>query len=99
MYFNFDFTTLSGTTGYNFNFESIVTYFSVLYDNYYTSIWCDPNASINSGNIYLGRTNELLVVKIENKIPRLVDHYTTTISGSINEALTAEDIVDINIVM
>lgn len=64
----------------------------------YNSVWADPNANINSGNVYVTTTSSgasFSVVDLQNDL--LIDCYTTTISGSYDEALESENIEDLNI--
>jgi len=95
---NFDFDTPGYIPdSYNFNFGLDTYVYSVLAgtSNNFTAIWADPTANLSTGKIYIASPAAFSIVN--NTV--LFDYYTTTYSGAANEALTQEDIVDINIVM
>ena len=64
----------------------------------YSSVWADPTANIQSGNVYVGTTGSgsaFSVVALEHNV--LIDCYSTTLSGSWKESLEGEEIKDINV--
>jgi hypothetical protein len=68
------------------------------YSTNYLAVWADPTANIQSGSMYVSTTSSgaaFSVVNLEHNV--LVDCYTTTLSGTYDEPLEDEDIIDINV--
>lgn len=61
--------------------------------NVFTSIWCEPTASLTSGRFYATRTTDLSIVKNS----KVVDYYTTERQGASEDTLDSGDIVDISV--
>jgi len=106
--FNFgysgDFTDLTftkisiGISG-DFEFGSGVLLFPILFgiNNNFNSIWADPSASLTSGRFYLGRPEDLTIIKYANGQVFIEDYYSKTFEGATKDKLKAEDSVDINV--
>ena len=68
------------------------------YSQNYNSVWADPHANIETGNVYVTTTGSgasFSVVDLQNDV--LIDCYTVTISGSYDEPLDSDDVKDLNI--
>jgi len=64
----------------------------------FTSVWADPTASINSGNLYVatnGAGASFSVVDLSRTV--LTDSYLIDKKGGFDEVLERTDIIDINI--
>lgn len=101
---NFNFTESGYVPSYNFNFglDWVPSYFHILAgtSNNFTAIWADEDASMdNSKKMYVASASAFSVVVLNDPDSVLFNYYTTTHSGAGNEALTQEDIKDINIVI
>jgi len=98
MAYNFNFTD-SGYVPDNYDFdfgaEEVVTIYNVLagINNNFTAIWADADAGLYTGKIYIA---SLAAFSIVNDTV-LIDYYTTTHKGAVNETLEQNDIKDINI--
>jgi hypothetical protein len=94
-----DFESASAYVGavYDFDFGAGVFVYSVLRgtDNVFTSIWCDPDASISSCRLYITTSGTLHVIKTENGNTVIEDYYDSVNGGRADEVLKSDDIIDI----
>lgn len=90
----FDFTEADHDPSYDFNFGPLYKILKGLTNNF-IAIWADPTAGLYSGKFYVASENEFSI--INSAIHDVEDYYTTSHSGTVNEALKAEDIVDLNV--
>ena len=97
---NFNFTEHSAETDYDFNFGGRVSVYKILrgYNNKFNSIWADNNSSLKNNCIYIGRKEDLTIVKTKNSQVFIDDYYSKTSAGGTNEKLKSDDVVDINVV-
>lgn len=98
--FNFDVADYVSPAPLEANFDFAIAVFYVLAgnSNIFTAIWADANASKRSGKMYAlsyGPGAALSVVDIEQK--NLYDYYTQNSSGRVDETLTDNDTVDLNV--
>lgn len=96
---DFDFTEGGYVPSSSFNFGGGVFVYSVLKGvlNYFSSIWADPDAGLDTGKMYVASQGTGAAFSIVDlSLNTVVDYYTTTHIGAANEALIAEDIVDLN---
>jgi hypothetical protein len=99
---DFNFTESGYVAGNDFNFGFSLKVYKILAGNAskYTSIWADPNANIETANMYVGTAGAgaaFSVVDLEHVA--LIDSYSLTEDGQNKEHLDSEDIVDINVNM
>ena len=66
--------------------------------NIFNSIWVDPTSSLKEGRLYIGRKEDLTIVRYANKKAVIEDYYSTTVSGTTHETLISDNSVDINVV-
>lgn len=63
--------------------------------NNFVAIWADPDASLNSGKMYVGSTGYFNTVKLDDQT--IYDWYSETRAGRANESLERSDIIDSNV--
>lgn len=65
--------------------------------NIFNSIWCDSKASLKAGTIYVGREEDLTILKVKDSQASIEDYYSKSIAGRVEETLNHEDSTDINV--
>ena len=99
-YTNLNFTEISsGESSYDFEFGQGIFIFELLKgtSNSFYSVWADETASLTNGRFYIGRTNDLTIIKNTNSQVIIEDYYSTTEKGKTNETLSYTDVIDINV--
>jgi len=98
-FINLNFTEISTDTSTDFNFGKGTLIFPILLgtNNNFNSIWVDPTASLTVGRFYLGRPEDLTIIKYKNNQAFIEDYYSKTTKGVTKEVLKAEDSIDINV--
>jgi hypothetical protein len=96
---NVTFTEIREETSGDFDFGLGVLIFPILFgtNNAFNSIWVDATSSLNSGRLYVGRPEDLTIIKYSNDQAFIEDYYSKTFEGETKETLKAEDSVDINV--
>ena len=100
MSYDFNFSESGYIPSYDFDFgeqpyEPSIYYILAGLSNSFTSIWADADASLSNNKMYVASGGAFSVVNLS--INQTIDRYTKTVAGGAQEALLAEDIVDINV--
>lgn len=83
---------------FNFNFSSDEIYILKSATNLFNSIWCDPDASLSKGRIYIGSEKDLTILNRREGQAYIEDYYSKTLAGSSTEPLIDDGVSDINVV-
>jgi hypothetical protein len=97
---NFNFTESGYVPNNDFNFGFSLKVYKILAGSSknFTSVWADPNANIETANMYVGTAGPgaaLSVIDIGHTT--LIDSYKIDKEGTHGEPLDREEIVDINV--
>jgi hypothetical protein len=98
MSFDFDFTESGYIPSYDFDFSPGAVVYNILKGtlNFFSAVWADSDASLTNGKMYVASQGSGAAFNIVDlSVNSVVDYYTTTHVGAANEALEAEDIVDL----
>jgi hypothetical protein len=89
----------SGDSNYNFEFGTSVFIYQVLFgsSNNFNSLWVDEKSSLQNNRLYIGRPNDLTIIKTKDNQVVIEDYYSKTVPGRTEETLIADDSVDINV--
>jgi hypothetical protein len=94
---DFNFITVSDTSNeYDFNFGSgsKVFYIFLGSSNNFNNIWADKTASLYSGTFYVGRKEDLTIIKNYEEEAVISNYFSTTTSGNTQTTLKAQDSSD-----
>ena len=97
-YNNFNFDSPGYVPSYDFNFGAKTFRILAGTSKDFTSIWAEPNASIESATMYVASAGSGAAFSVINLAEySLKDSYTLIEEGLREEPLEREDIVDINV--
>ena len=92
------FVVFDTSYNFNFNFSSDEIYILKSASNLFNSIWCDPDASLSKGRIYIGSEKDLTILNRREGQVYIEDYYSKTLAGSAKEPLIDDGVSDINVV-